>query len=91
MKMGNPFKVNRIADIAQQVNQLRQNPNKIRDMLLNGGKITQEQYNAMKDMTSPSQMGQYLLNNGVIGQNKMNELTQAAQQVQQMMNQGGMT
>ena len=89
MKMGNPFKINRMADLMQQANQLRQNPNMIKDMLLNGGRITQEQYNALKDMNTPSQIGQYLLNNGIIGQDRMNELAQAAQHIQNMMNQGG--
>lgn len=72
-QMGNVMRV------MQQYNQLRQNPNGIADFLKQQGKVTDEQYSQMRGM-NPMQIGQYLMQNGGITQ-------QTVQDAQSMMRQ----
>ena len=66
----------------QAFSQFRNDP---AQMLLKSGRITQEQYKAVSGM-SPSQMGQYLLNNGVIGGDQFGQLKQNVPQFSNMLN-----
>lgn len=70
--------------IISQYNAIKNNPKEINKILLNSGRISQGQYDAIKDM-SPAQTGQYLLNNGILQQGQMGQLTQMVSQIQQMM------
>ena len=69
--------------IVGQYNAIKNNPKEINKMLLNSGRISQEQYEAIKDM-DPSQTGQYLMSNGVINQMQVNQLAQFIPQIRQM-------
>lgn len=64
----NPFGIRgpmkQFMDIAKQARAIQQNPGQMAQVLLKQGKIDQQTYNAVKDM-SPSQMGQYLMQNGL--------------------------
>lgn len=80
----NPFQAFNNANlIMQQFNMMRNNPKEINKLLLNSGKISQEQYEAIKDM-DPAQTGQYLLNNGVINRSQIDQLAQVVPQIRQM-------
>lgn len=86
---GNPFKVQsqiqKMMDFVQQVKSLQQNPSGISEMLLNNGRINKDQYNAIKDMKSPSEIGNYLMSTGILAQNDVNRLAAQVPHVQQMM------
>lgn len=89
MMKGNPFKVQsqmqKVMDFARQAKALQQNPSGISDMLFSNGRISQEQYDAIKEMKSPSEIGNYLMNAGVLGQDQVNRMASAVPQFQQMM------
>ena len=71
--------------IISQYNAIKNNPKEINKILLNSGRISNEQYEAIKDM-NPAQTGQYLLNNGLLGQGQVNQLSQMIPQIQQALN-----
>ena len=52
-----------IFNIMKEYQKVQQNPSEIGDMLLNVGRINQEQYEHIKKMSSPREIGEYLLNN----------------------------
>ena len=71
-RMGNLMRV------MNQVSQLRQNPNVIADFLKQQGKVTDEQYSVIQKMNDPLQIGQYLMQSGVMPQQ---QAMQAAQTI----------
>lgn len=70
--MGNNF--------MQMLNQVRQNPDQIKQMLYQNGKINKEQFDAIQPMKSFSEIGNYLVNNNLIPNFK-----ELQKQVQSMM------
>ena len=77
----NPLMSGRMGDLMRvmnQVSQLRQNPNGIADFLKQQGKVTDEQYAVIQKMNDPSQIGQYLMQSGVMPQQ---QAMQAAQTI----------
>jgi hypothetical protein len=73
--------MNNFMSMMSQLNAFKSNP---AQMLLQSGKITQDQYKAMQGM-SPSQMGNYMLNNGIIGGDQFGQLRQAASELQKFL------
>lgn len=55
--------MNNIIQIAQQI---KNNPNQIKQMLYQNGKINQEQFEAIQGMNSFEEIGQYLVQNNLI-------------------------
>ena len=64
---------NNIMQFIQQVQQFRQNPEQLKQMLYQNGKISQEQFEAIQGMNSFQEIGQYLIDNNVIPQNLQNQ------------------
>lgn len=89
MVKGNPFQqinpMQRLMQVARQAKKMQSNPSMIGKFLLDQGRIDKTTYEAIKDMKSPSEIGNYLMNNGILGQQQVNEMSQAIPQVQQMM------
>ena len=77
---------NNFSKIVSQYNAIKNNPQEISKLLLNSGKISQDHYDAIKGMSSPSQIGSYLMNNGLLGQQQMQHLSQMVPQIQGMIN-----
>ena len=66
-------------NILHQLAQIKQNPGAILDILLQNGKINQQQYNELQQYrNNPEMIGRYLINNG-----KANEINQAEQMANQ--------
>ena len=59
-------------NMVNQFKRLQKDPSQIGNLLLQNGRITNEQYNAISGM-SPSQIGNYLMNNGVLNQGDVDE------------------
>lgn len=68
----------------QQIQQIQQNPNQIKQMLYQNGKISKEQFDAMKSMNSFDEIGQYIVNNNIIPNSQLPMLQQKAQQILSM-------
>lgn len=64
----------------QVVQQVRQNPNQLKQMLYQNGKINKEQFDAIQGMNSFSEIGNYLVDNNLIPNFK-----ELQRQVQSMM------
>lgn len=60
--------VGNLMRIVNEVQQLKKNPSGIADFLKQQGKVNDEQYKAIQGMKDPSQIGQYLMQNGVMPQ-----------------------
>ncbi len=60
--------MNRLIQMARQMQ-----PDQIKQMLYQNGKISQEQFEAIKPMNSFQEIGQYLIDNNVIPQNLQNQ------------------
>lgn len=60
---GNPMM--NAMNMMQQVQQLRQNPTGIFDILKNSGRLNNDQLQAISSMKSPNEIGQYIMNNSV--------------------------
>ena len=72
-------KNNNFVNLLKQFSQVQRNPSAILDILLNNGKINQQQYNDLQPYrNNPQQIFNYLMNNG-----KANELNIAQQQAMQ--------
>lgn len=72
--------------VMNQVSQLRQNPSGIADFLKQQGKVTDEQYAAIQKMNDPAQIGQYLMQFGVMPQQQAMQAAQTiVPQIQQQM------
>lgn len=67
-----------------QLQQIQQNPNQIKQMLYQNGKISKEQFDAMKPMNSFDEIGQYIVNNNIIPNSQLPMLQQKAQQILSM-------
>ena len=52
-----------VLNLIKEYCNIQQNPSRIADILLNSGKITQEQYSHIKGLSSPKDIGEYLLGN----------------------------
>lgn len=68
----------------QQIQQIQQNPNQIKQMLYQNGKISKEQFDAMKSMNSFDEIGQYIVNNNIIPNSQLPMLQQKTQQILSM-------
>ena len=82
----NPLFGNRygIGDVVRLYKQAKQNPSMLNDLLVQNGRIDQSQVQAMNGM-NPSQMGQYLSQNGIMGQNFLQNGSQYANTVKSSM------
>lgn len=77
----NPLMGGRMGNLMQvmsQVSRLRQNPNGIADLLKQQGRINDDQYAEIQKMNDPAQIGQYLIQSGVMPQQ---QAMQAAQTI----------
>ena len=77
-----------IMNTIQQIQKIRQNPNQLGDLLLQNGKITQQQYEEISRMNgNPQQIGQYLMQSGTMTQQQVQEAYQnAVPQIQNAIN-----
>lgn len=82
--MPNPFRISPMMNMMNQVRQMQSDPSQISKMLLDRGKIDQNTYEAIKGM-NPSQIGNYLMQNGILGQNQIQGMMPQVNQIQQMM------
>lgn len=53
---------NNMFDVIKEYRKIQQNPSQIGDMLFKSRKINKEQYEHIKNMNSPREIGEYLLN-----------------------------
>lgn len=68
---------NNIMSLIQQAKQMENNPGQILDILMQKGKINQQQYNELQQYkNNPQQVVYYLMNHGNIG--PMNQAQQTA-------------
>jgi len=85
----NPLMGGRMGNLMQvmsQVSRLRQNPNGIADLLKQQGRINDDQYAAIQKMNDPAQIGQYLIQSGVMPQQQAMQAAQTiVPQIQQQM------
>lgn len=72
---------NNIMQFIQQVQQFRQNPEQLKQMLYQNGKISQEQFEAIQGMNSFDEIGKYLIDNNIIPNSQLPQLQQQAQQL----------
>ncbi len=79
-RMGN------LMQVMSQVSRLRQNPNGIADLLKQQGRINDDQYAEIQKMNDPAQIGQYLIQSGVMPQQQAMQAAQTiVPQIQQQM------
>lgn len=60
----------------QQINMIRQNPNQLAQFLLNQNKITKQQFDEIQQMGiggNPQAIGNYLMQNGVLNQQQVQD------------------
>ncbi len=85
----NPLMGGRMGNLMQvmsQVSRLRQNPNGIADLLKQQGRINDDQYAEIQKMNDPAQIGQYLIQSGVMPQQQAMQAAQTiVPQIQQQM------
>ena len=81
----NPLFGNRygIGDVVRLYRQAKQNPAILNDLLVQNGRVDQNQMQAMNGM-NPAQMGQYMASNGIMGQNFLQNGGQYANTVKSM-------
>ena len=73
---------NGVLNILNQYRQVQNDPGKILDILLNNGKINQQQYNDLQQYRNdPKSIAQYLINTG-----NASQINQAQQLVNQSLN-----
>lgn len=74
MNMGMiPGPLGTLANVMQIAGKLRQDPSQIGQLLMDSGRINQDQYRAISQMQKPSEIGTYLMNNGIMQQQQLNE------------------
>ena len=79
-RYGNMNNYNGATNIFSQLAMLRKNPAMILDILLQNGKINQQQYNDLQQFkNNPEMIGKYLINNGM--RNEINHAQQVANQI----------
>jgi hypothetical protein len=61
-------------NLLMMARQIQNNPDQLKQMLYQNGKISQEQFEAIKPMNSFSEIGQYLVDNNVIPSNLQNQV-----------------
>lgn len=66
-------------NIMSQIQQLKNNPNGIFDLLKNSGRLNNEQLQAIRNMKSPEEIGQYLMGN--VPQNMRGQMQSNVQNV----------
>ena len=72
---------NNIMQFIQQVQQFRQNPEQLKQMLYQNGKISQEQFEVIQGMNDFDEIGKYLIDNNIIPNSQLPQLQQQAQQL----------
>lgn len=72
---------NNIIQFIQQVQQFRQNPEQLKQMLYQNGKISQEQFEVIQGMNNFDEIGKYLIDNNIIPNSQLPQLQQQAQQL----------
>lgn len=78
-----------IWNVINQYRQIQNDPGKILDVLLNNGKINQQQYNDLQPIrNNPQQIINYLSRNGS-NANQLNQASQFANQIAGQINRGG--
>ena len=79
--------VQNMMGIVQKIQQIRQNPNGLADLLLNNHKIDQQTYEQIKNY-DPQQMGQYLMQTGTMARKDVdNAMNNVVQPIQNALNQ----
>lgn len=80
--------VGNMMQMINQIRQARQNPNILADILMQNGKINQNQYDQIKQFNGDPQMiGQYLMQSGVMPQQQVQQAYQnVVPQVQNELN-----
>lgn len=73
-----------IGDVIRIYRQVKQNPSMLGNLLYQNGRIDQSQMQAMDGM-KPEEMGRYLSQNGIMGQNFLQNGYQFASPVKQSM------
>lgn len=72
--------------IVNMASQLRQNPNGIADLLKQRGRVNDEQYAVIQKMNNPAEIGQYLIQSGVMPQQQTMQAAQTiVPQIQQQL------
>lgn len=56
--------------IAQTVQRIKQNPSQLGQLLFDHGKINEEQLQDINRLGDPSQIGNYLINNNILGKSE---------------------
>ena len=87
---GNPMA--NMMNMLQQIRTMQQNPNQLADLLFNNGKITEEQYEEIKQFNgNPQKIGEYLMRTGAMPQREVQQAYQnAVPQIQQAIKQGAL-
>ena len=74
-----------MGDVIRLFKQAKQNPSIVGNLLYQNGRIDQNQLQAMNGM-SPQEMGQYMSQNGIMGQQFLQNSSQFAGPIKQSMN-----
>ena len=77
--------VSNVMNMIQQIRQMQQNPNQLASLLLNNNKITQDQYEQIKDY-NPQQIGEYLMNAGTMPKQQVQQAYNMIPQIQNELN-----
>lgn len=81
---GNPMQ--NVMNALNQIRQMQQNPNGLADLLLQKGKINQQQYEQIKGY-NPQQIGQYLIQSGSMARQDVDDAyNNAVQPIQNALN-----
>lgn len=72
---GNPAM--NMVNMVQQIRNMQQNPNQLADLLMNSGKINQQQYEQIKQFNgNPQKIGEYLMQTGTMPQQQVQQAYQ---------------
>lgn len=80
--MQGPFQY--FMDIAKHVKEVRQNPGRIANLLLDQGTIDQDTFQKIKGM-NPSQIGAYLMQHGLLNRQQAQELYKSVPHINSML------
>lgn len=80
--------INGMMRMIQTIRQAQQNPNMLADMLMQNGKINQQQYDEIKKFNgNPQMIGEYLMQSGTMPQQQVQQAYQTmVPQVQKQLN-----
>ena len=73
-----------MTNIFQTVSHIQQNPNQLKQLLYQNGKISQEQFETIQGMNSFKEIGEYLLNNNILSSPQFNQLKAQVDSMQKM-------